>query len=155
VPQLGWPNKLKRFAGAHRQCSSPSLTMFTGLCLRICFCFGRQQQTVTITTPGATDVQLESSSQYVYQHPYATFFRFFSHFADTSQSEPNSSRLLLRANLGIGQVSLPRQGNAQRRRTPHIRTSTRRAIVGVIGQAKSGTNSTVRRFLRPGRLTPR
>ncbi|KAF9647631.1 hypothetical protein BDM02DRAFT_3156037 [Thelephora ganbajun] len=42
--------------------------MFTGVWLRICFHFGRQQQTVTITTPGVTDIQFLSTLQHDYQH---------------------------------------------------------------------------------------
>ena len=56
----------------------PPLTMFTGLWLRICFGFGSQQQTVTITTPGIADIQFASTPTLDAQHPYVSPLILFS-----------------------------------------------------------------------------
>lgn len=134
--------------------------MFTGLWLRICFGSGRQQQTVTITAPGNTDVQFAPTPSHDYQHPYATllafsrpnssFCRSFPEYAQSSSVVPPCS------NLEIDQVCLTNQDNAQCWCRPHhTRVSTRRAIVGVGSLAKSRANSTVRCFPSPRHLIPR
>jgi len=130
--------------------------MFTGLWLRICFGFGSQQQTVTITTPGVADIQFASTPTLDIQHRYASFLSFSHHgssFADTLQSAANSDRLLFRAlTWGTGQFFLTIQGNVQRRYSLHTptraSTSTRRAI------ARGRPNSTVRYFPSSKPLTP-
>ena len=121
--------------------------MFTGLWLRICFGFGSQQQTVTITTPGIADIQFAPTPMLDAQHRYASSLSFSHHgssFADTSQSTANPYRSLFRAlTWETGQVFLTIQGNVQHRCSLHTRTraSTRRAV------ARGRPNSTVRCFL--------
>jgi hypothetical protein len=75
--RAGSTYKLKRFEGARSQCFSTSLIMFTGLWLRMCFHFGSEQPTVTITTPGAADVQYNLTPQNEHQHSYVTLTSFF------------------------------------------------------------------------------
>ena len=155
---VGPKQQLRCFAGRLRKCPSPFLTMFTGW-LRICFGSGRQQQTVTITTPGITDVQFASTPPHDYQHSYATFLssshhgslfcRYFPQCAQPWSVAPPCT------NLRIGQVSLTIQGNTQCRCRLGTRASTRRATVVAESLARNRTNSVVRRFSSPRHLTPR
>jgi len=99
-PSPGLNRGLIHFAGGHRKFFSSPLTMFTGLWLRICFSFGSQQQTVTITTPGIADIRFASTPTPDVQQRYAlpsSFSHHGSSFADPSQSTADSDRLLLRA----------------------------------------------------------
>ena len=132
--------------------------MFPGLWLRICFGFGSQQQTITITTPGRTDVQFVPTPSQDYRHSCATFLSF-SHcdsffcryFPECAQFR---SFTRSRSELGTGQVSL-RRGNAQRLSRPPIRASIRQAIAGVGSLAGSRANPIVRHFPSLRHLTPR
>ena len=121
--------------------------MFTGLWLRICFCFGSQQQTVTITTPGIPDIQFASTPPLDAQHQYVLFLSisrrgssFCSYFPECGQFR---SIVASCSNLGTGQGFLAMRGNVQRRCSlvhTHTRASTRRAV------ARGRPNFTVRCF---------
>lgn len=85
---------LQPFVGEHRQCFSPSFTMFTEPLLNICIRVGREQQTVTVTTPGMPDVQLASTPQFDYQHSYGTSSHFSYYNSPSYRYFPEYARFL-------------------------------------------------------------